>query len=165
MEIQKDKDLEQMFNDKLQDILREIRDEKRFLNNRYRHLATCNPTLVWYYQWSVSKSLARVQGLEKQYRKFQYYLKKARGIETKGELNIEQAKQFPIGDLLQEPTSKSPGRSFYKCPLHNERTASFVWYRRNNSYYCFGCNEGSDVIDLYMKLHKVSFKEAVKALT
>jgi len=37
-----------------------------------------------------------------------------------------------------------------KCPLpnHEDKTASFFVYPHNQSWYCFGCAQGGDVIDL-----------------
>jgi hypothetical protein len=37
-----------------------------------------------------------------------------------------------------------------RCPLpnHNDKTPSFVVYPETNSFYCFGCHHGGDVIDL-----------------
>ena len=38
-----------------------------------------------------------------------------------------------------------------RCPLpdHDDNTPSFVVYPANNSWWCFGCSRGSDVLDLY----------------
>ena len=82
-------------------------------------------------------------------------------------LDIEQARLFPIGDLMQGAQEVITGqqRSKYKCPLHSEKSSSFVWYKNNNSYYCFGCGKGGDVINLYMQLHRTDFVSAIKALT
>jgi len=38
-----------------------------------------------------------------------------------------------------------------KCPLHDEDTPSFKYYPETNTFYCFGCNTGGDII----KLHQV----------
>lgn len=35
------------------------------------------------------------------------------------------------------------------CPLHDENTPSFRWYPEDNSYYCYGCGKGGDVIYLH----------------
>ncbi|MEG2939385.1 MAG: CHC2 zinc finger domain-containing protein, partial [Oscillospiraceae bacterium] len=32
------------------------------------------------------------------------------------------------------------------CPFHNEKTPSFVVYSDTQSYFCFGCGAGGDVI-------------------
>jgi DNA primase catalytic core len=34
-----------------------------------------------------------------------------------------------------------------KCPLHNEKTASFTYYAETDSFYCYGCGQGGDIID------------------
>lgn len=50
------------------------------------------------------------------------------------------------------------------CPFHNEKTPSFCIYPENNSFYCFGCNKGGDVIAFIMGVENLDFAEAVKFL-
>ena len=102
----------------------------------------------------------------RQIKRFQWYTKPESEKTKKNDLDIERAKEFLIGDILNlKPTGKSSNREFYCCPLHNENTGSFVWYKNNNSWYCFGCGQGGDSVDIYQKLHEVDFIQAVKALT
>lgn len=50
-----------------------------------------------------------------------------------------------------------------RCPIHNERTASFVLYP-DNSFHCFGCNaNGRGAIDFTIKLG-YGFMEALEEL-
>lgn len=50
------------------------------------------------------------------------------------------------------------------CPLHAERTPSFHVYVRTNTWWCFGCHQGGDVIDLVRKCLNLSFFEALAYL-
>jgi len=77
--------------------------------------------------------------------------------------DVEVAKKYSIYDILGIANHGYKLLSI-KCPLHDDQDPSFVIYNEKNTWYCFGCNEGSDSIDLYMKLNKVSFIDAVKYL-
>ena len=50
------------------------------------------------------------------------------------------------------------------CPFHGEKTPSFNIYTENNSFYCFGCGAGGDVITFIMKIENLDYVEAVKFL-
>ena len=50
------------------------------------------------------------------------------------------------------------------CPFHNEKTPSFVVYPETQSFYCFGCGAGGDVITFIKKITNVDYIEAVKFL-
>ena len=50
------------------------------------------------------------------------------------------------------------------CPFHGEKTPSFNIYTENNSFYCFGCGAGGDVITFIMKIENLDYIEAVKFL-
>lgn len=46
------------------------------------------------------------------------------------------------------------------CPLHDERSPSFVVHPAKNIYKCFGCGKGGDAIDFVMNLKNMGFIEA-----
>lgn len=50
------------------------------------------------------------------------------------------------------------------CPFHGEKTPSFNIYTENNSFYCFGCGAGGDVITFIMKIENLDYIEAVRFL-
>ena len=50
------------------------------------------------------------------------------------------------------------------CPFHSEKTPSFVVYPETQSFYCFGCGAGGDVITFVRKISNLDYVEAVKML-
>ncbi|MDO8613268.1 MAG: CHC2 zinc finger domain-containing protein [Dehalococcoidia bacterium] len=46
------------------------------------------------------------------------------------------------------------------CPFHRDGRPSLAVYPDNDSYFCFGCGAGGDVIDFVARLHGVGFKQA-----
>ena len=50
------------------------------------------------------------------------------------------------------------------CPFHNEKTPSFTVYPDSQSYYCFGCGAGGEVIGFIRRAENLDFYEAVKHL-
>ena len=50
------------------------------------------------------------------------------------------------------------------CPFHSEKTPSFVVYKDTQSYYCFGCGAGGDVINFIMRQENMDYVSAVEFL-
>ncbi len=50
------------------------------------------------------------------------------------------------------------------CPFHSEKTPSLVVYPDTQSFYCFGCGAGGDVITFIMKIENLDYVEAVRFL-
>lgn len=50
------------------------------------------------------------------------------------------------------------------CPFHGEKTPSFFVYPETQSFYCFGCGAGGDVITFIKKINNLDYVEAVKLL-
>jgi DNA primase len=68
-----------------------------------------------------------------------------------------------IGDVV---TLRPAGGGNLKgiCPFHDEKTPSFSVRPSVGSYYCFGCQEGGDVISFLTKVDHLTFAEAVERL-
>lgn len=77
-----------------------------------------------------------------------------------GDEDIEIAKNSDCSKFLE--IVKTDGkRKWAKCPFHEEKNASLCCYEKSG-WYCFGCNEGGDAINLIQKLYGYNFKQAVK---
>ncbi len=60
---------------------------------------------------------------------------------------------------------KRKGRTHWGlCPFHNEKTPSFVVYPDTQSFYCFGCGAGGDVITFIKARENLDYIEAVRFL-
>ena len=73
----------------------------------------------------------------------------------------------PIADVIGEYLQlRNAGGGSLKglCPFHDEKSPSFNVTPSKNLYYCFGCNEGGDVISFVQKIDSLSFVEAVETL-
>ena len=80
---------------------------------------------------------------------------------------IEQlVAQCDIEEIIRSYVAvKRAGRtSKALCPFHSEKTPSFVIYPDNQSFYCFGCGKGGDVIRFIMEAEHLDYPEAVRFL-
>lgn len=50
------------------------------------------------------------------------------------------------------------------CPFHNEKTPSFTVYPESQSFYCFGCGAGGEVISFIRRAENLDYSEAVRYL-
>lgn len=78
--------------------------------------------------------------------------------------SIEDIKaRWSVADVLGY--SKSPRRWQTKCPLsgHDDVVASFTIYP-GGRWFCFGCQRGGDVIDLYAALHQTDIAGAMREM-
>jgi DNA primase len=57
------------------------------------------------------------------------------------------------------------GRNYFAlCPFHTEKTPSFSINEQLQTYHCFGCGKGGDVIQLVMELENLTYVEAIHSL-
>lgn len=50
------------------------------------------------------------------------------------------------------------------CPFHGEKTPSFKLFYNNNSFYCFGCRIGGNVINLCARALNISYSDAIRRI-
>lgn len=82
-------------------------------------------------------------------------------------IDIEPLKRIPLIQLLPYPPAKTSATiSLVLCPFHQERSPSFTIYHKtpHENFFCFGCQASGDAIGLYMKLHNLSFLDAIRKL-
>ncbi len=72
----------------------------------------------------------------------------------------------PISDVVSSYVNlKRAGRNMVGlCPFHNEKTPSFTVYTATDSFYCFGCGCGGEVITFIRKIENLDYIDAVKFL-
>ena len=70
-----------------------------------------------------------------------------------------------LTDVLARYNLTTNRSGFLHCPFHSgDRDASLKIYPATDSWYCFGCEEGGDVIDFVAKMERCGFAEALKRL-
>lgn len=59
---------------------------------------------------------------------------------------------------------KSGSRFNAKCPTHESKGLPLTVYPDNQSWYCFHCQKGGDVVDAVMTFQNVDFQAAIETL-
>ncbi len=80
---------------------------------------------------------------------------------------IEEIKaRNPIEEIMmQYVTLKRAGSNMIcSCPFHSERTPSCTVFLSEQSFYCFGCGVGGDVISFIRKIENLGYVEALEYL-
>lgn len=80
------------------------------------------------------------------------------------EADVARAKEVPISSIFAGNLRKQGKMAVGRCPFHNEKTASFFVYLKQNTWWCYGCNTGGSVVDYVMQQNRVDFLTAVKSL-
>lgn len=71
-------------------------------------------------------------------------------------------RDHPMPEVVRQYGIEINRAGFCRCPFHNERTASMKIYAQ--SFYCFGCGAGGDVIDFVRLYERCDFKTAFRML-
>lgn len=78
--------------------------------------------------------------------------------EIKSRLNIVDI----IGERV---VLKKAGRNFKGlCPFHTEKTPSFIVSPDRQTFHCFGCGKGGDILTFVMEFDHIDFTEALETL-
>ncbi len=80
---------------------------------------------------------------------------------------IEEIKsRLNIVDIAQGYLKLEGAGGNYKarCPFHNEQTPSFFISPSRQTYHCFGCNRGGDLISFVEEIEGLDFSGALKIL-
>ena len=67
---------------------------------------------------------------------------------------IEDLKyRCPVEDVIASyvPLKKAGSNLKGLCPFHSEKTPSFTVFTQSQSFYCFGCGAGGDVVSFIMR--------------
>lgn len=67
-----------------------------------------------------------------------------------------------VGDFI--PLERSGSRFRCCCPVHNERTPSFIVDPSRNTYHCFGCGIHGNAISFLMEVQQMTYREACRWL-
>lgn len=79
--------------------------------------------------------------------------------QRKGGKKVQMAKEYPLTNLV-----RVNGAHKANCPLQKKDTTPSFHVYPNNTWYCFSCNQGGDVIDFVMKKDNLDFMGAVNKL-
>ena len=78
-------------------------------------------------------------------------------------MNIDDIKRnHPMPEVVRQYGIEINRTGFCRCPFHTEKTASMKIYAQ--SFYCFGCGAGGDVIDFVRLYEQCDFKTAFRML-
>lgn len=155
-----DSSIRLMFSRKITEKELDIEDERAYKNRIYQS----NYETEWK-EWLLLRADERIAVMQKELKRFIYYWKICKNGQNKEDLNIEQAKEFPIENIMQTKyVRRCAGRMSYHCPFHSDTNPSFMVYEKENRFYCFSCGKFGDSLQLFMDLNNKTFIEAVKAL-
>ncbi len=143
-------------------------EKQRLIGIVKKHLRESTPKNYWEIWASLHVVvIPRIEATTKHITRLQRQIRHTSGrpiTERITEADIQHAKEVPIASLLSTNIRKTGKTITTNCPLHADRSPSFVVYTETNTCWCFGCQQGGDSISLTQKLHGLTFIDAVKYL-
>ena len=162
--VHKDKHGIKFLEDYIDEARREIFKLDDDIDRKYQKSVGADENLRQWLAWSIERDKGRKAEIQMRVRNCENKIAISKGKFKDKPLDIARAKAVPIGEIADAVWEGTKERKKCNCPIHNEKTPSFVWYVRENRGKCFGCGWWGDSIDLYMKLNDCDFVSAVTAL-
>lgn len=74
--------------------------------------------------------------------------------------------KIDVVDLISEYVQLKPSGINHKglCPLHHEKSPSFMVNRERQSWHCFGCAKGGDIFTFVQEMEGMEFRDALRFL-
>lgn len=120
-------------------------------------------TVGWEYELRAERIQQELDELDKKINMFKWHARPP--SQKKSSFNVDDIKaNIKIETLLGKPNKQSGRRAYYNCPFHDDNTPSFVVYEEQNTFHCFSCGAGGDIIALHMKMKEIDFVTACKDL-
>lgn len=88
-------------------------------------------------------------------------------VQKPGHIDIAAVKERnDVVDVVERYTRlrKSGSRFAGRCPIHNDKNPSLIVYPDRQSWHCFGCGKGGDVIKFVQIMENTDFRGAVAML-
>lgn len=77
------------------------------------------------------------------------------------DLKTEIIERVTITEVVNRYGYQINRGGFISCPFHSEKTASCRIYPKTNTFYCFGCGKGGNVIDFVSQIDNLSFIDTI----
>lgn len=162
------REIEDVYGYILDDVSDKIKQELAYHDHILKQKAKCKDSQDWFYSWLLEESDVILKELRRQQRSWQIRRDILLGKADDKQFDLESIKKIPLENIMpSSPQSKLGNRWKYSCvlPNHpNDKTPSFVYYRDQNKYHCYGCGGYGTSVDLYMNLYSCDFVTACKAL-
>ena len=147
------------------------RDRTVYILQKYRLqglLAVASDNDKWFIDLALQGCEEQIKRLNSMEYRWNLNIDRINGIKPKNNTSyydLQAIKSVSIEQYLPAGQRLNNDKSIHCCPLHNEKTPSFHYYKKQNSFACYGCGKAGDNIQFIMELNKCTFKEACALLS